>query len=52
VIKGGTRVVITLDEWLTPYGPRGMTMRDIARARELVADNLDRLMEWWMYFNG
>lgn len=52
VIKGGTKVLITLDAGLTPYRLKGMSKRDVARARELVADRFGELMEWWIRFNG
>ncbi len=52
VIKGGTKVLIALDPSLTPYRLKDMSRRDVARARELVADHFVELMEWWMKFNG
>jgi hypothetical protein len=51
-IKAGAKVLITLDAALTPYRAAAMKRRDIVRARELVAENFSRLMEWWIEFNG
>ena len=39
VIKAGAKVRVTLDPTLTPYRVTGMSRRDIARARELVAEH-------------
>jgi hypothetical protein len=52
VIKAGTKVLITLDESLSPYGLSGMSRRDVTRARELVAEHFGKLVEWWVKFNG
>ena len=51
-LKAGTSVVIGLDEQLTPRRLKEMHKRDVARARELVAENYVRLMEWWLKYNG
>jgi hypothetical protein len=52
VIKAGTKVLVTLDASLAPYGLRGMSRRDVARARELVGAHFGQLMDWWVKFNG
>lgn len=52
VVKAGTKVLVRLDASLTPYGLVRMSRRHVARARELVAEYFDRLMEWWIEFNG
>ena len=46
VIKAGTKVLVTLDTSLTPYRLSGMSRRDVVRARELVAEHFDQLMNW------
>jgi hypothetical protein len=52
VIKGGAKVVITLDSSLTPYRLKGMKKSDVARARQLVGEHFGQLMDWWEAFNG
>ena len=52
VIKAGSKVLVTLDASLTPYRVKGMSRRDVARARELVGEHFGQLMEWWVRFNG
>jgi protein tyrosine phosphatase (PTP) superfamily phosphohydrolase (DUF442 family) len=52
VVKARTKVVISLDASFRPYKIKGMSRPDVARARELVAEHLDQLMEWWTEFNG
>jgi hypothetical protein len=52
VVKAGTKVLVRFDASLTPYGLVGMSRRDVARARELVAEHFDRLMRWWLEYNG
>jgi len=52
VVKAGTKVLVRLDESLTPYALVRMSRRDVARARELVAEHFERLMQWWLEFNG
>ncbi len=52
IIKAGTKVLVTLDYSLTPYRLTGMKRRDVARARELVAEHFGQLMEWWVACNG
>jgi hypothetical protein len=47
VVKGGTKVKVTLDASLTAYEPKGMKKADIVRARELVGANFGKLMTWW-----
>jgi len=48
VVKAGTKVLVRLDASLTPYGLVRMSRRDVARARELVAEHFDRLTQWWI----
>jgi len=52
VIKAGGKVLIMLNAALTPYRITGMSRRDVARARELVAEHFGELMDWWVNVNG
>jgi hypothetical protein len=51
VLKGQTKVQITLDASLTPYKSKDMSDRDISTARELVAEHFAQLSAWWMEYN-
>jgi hypothetical protein len=51
VLKGGEKCKIFLDAVGTPYDIR-MSKRNVARARDLVAENFDQLTEWWGKYHG
>lgn len=51
VLKGGEKCKVLLDVVGTPYDIR-MTKRNVARARDLIAENFDQLTEWWRKYNG
>jgi len=51
VIRGGEKCKLLLDASVTPYDIR-MSRRYVQRARELVDEHFDRLMEIWERFNG
>lgn len=52
VIKAGTKCKVMLDETLTAFDRVRMTRRHVARARELVAQNFEPLMDLWNKYNG
>jgi hypothetical protein len=52
VLKAGGKVQIMLDATLLPYKLFHMSRRDVARARELVGERFEKLMGWWVRYNG